>query len=486
MTQMSYGSHARASYDDTSPSYLNVGSTPTPTLISCDPTSGPPGTKIHVQISFLYDLATSTMPTFSLMFGNRRCPAELSKHDELGGVWQYIVSTTVPRMGHTEWNTAEVPLFLLMESGDGELMAKVEVGEWTYVEDGTRALLSRQNAMKKEMFDRPPEDDKQSGKIMSSLNQRGKDDYAYNSYLGADTSQFSPYLQTGPSYAGMASHYNPRSESLYQNSALSRAVYQYPNTSSPENVKLQSPQGPWPYSSSSSQFSQASNVSGLTSTSRSQLSSLPSPLPATPQLVRTSTMLAARQQAPGISGPSSQAYQPYSMYTAKAQLKIQGDLDSMCENWANDEWNAKRRILLFKRSQTENVITAMFKPISADERPPQGICVNCIYWEEKRQFFVTSVDTIALLESLVTARFTVEEKNRIRRNLEHFRPLTVKKSDPETESFFKVIMGFPAPKPRNIEKDVKVFAWKSLSDALKKILGKYVSSYMGIAFSVLT
>jgi len=38
-----------------------------------------------------------------------------------------------------------------------------------------------------------------------------------------------------------------------------------------------------------------------------------------------------------------------------------------------------------------------------------------------------------------------------------------------------LIMGFPNPKPRNIEKDVKVFPWEILSSALKKIIGKYVS-----------
>jgi hypothetical protein len=86
------------------------------------------------------------------------------------------------------------------------------------------------------------------------------------------------------------------------------------------------------------------------------------------------------------------------------------------------------------------------------------------------------VDTIYLLESLVGVRFTVEEKNRIRRNLEGFRPLTVSKAKADSEDFFKVIMGFPAPKPRNIEKDVKVFPWKILSHALKKIIGKYVST----------
>jgi len=109
-----------------------------------------------------------------------------------------------------------------------------------------------------------------------------------------------------------------------------------------------------------------------------------------------------------------------------------------------------------------------------DDRPPNSICISCIFWEDKNECFVTSVDTIYLLEQLVAARFTVEEKNRIRRNLEGFRPLTVSKAKPDSEEFFKLIMGFPSPKPRNIEKDVKVFPWKILVHALKKIIGKYV------------
>ncbi|KAJ1669463.1 hypothetical protein EV182_008750, partial [Spiromyces aspiralis] len=36
-------------------------------------------------------------------------------------------------------------------------------------------------------------------------------------------------------------------------------------------------------------------------------------------------------------------------------------------------------------------------------------------------------------------------------------------------------MSFPNPKPRNIEKDVKVFSWKILPFALKKIIGKYMN-----------
>lgn len=156
-------------------------------------------------------------------------------------------------------------------------------------------------------------------------------------------------------------------------------------------------------------------------------------------------------------------------------MNIQGDLESMARNWTEEEWEAKRRLVLFKREQNGSTITTTFQGVSGEERPPSAICISCIYWEEKGDFFVTSVDTIYLLEQLVAARFTVEEKNRIRRNLEGFRPLTVSKGKPDSEEFFKVIMAFPNPKPRNIEKDVKVFYWKDLANALKKIIGKYVS-----------
>lgn len=164
------------------------------------------------------------------------------------------------------------------------------------------------------------------------------------------------------------------------------------------------------------------------------------------------------------------------MYPHKAVLKMNGDLDGMAENWTLEEWDVKRRLVQFWRSQSGSTINANFKPVTPEERPPNSICISCIWWEEKKECFVTSVDTIYLLESLVAVRFTVEEKNRIRRNLEGFRPLTVSKAKSDSEDFFKIIMGFPNPKPRNIEKDVKVFPWKILAHALKKIIGKYVGS----------
>ena len=162
------------------------------------------------------------------------------------------------------------------------------------------------------------------------------------------------------------------------------------------------------------------------------------------------------------------------MYQTKAVLKIEGDLDKMSDDWTPEESDAKRRLVEFKRSQHGSTITTSFAPVAPEARATRSICVSCIWWEDKDECFITSVDTIYLLEQLVNVRFTVEEKNRIRRNLEGFRPLTVSKAKQDSEEFFKVIMGFPNPKPRNIEKDVKVFPWKILAHALKKIISKYV------------
>lgn len=216
----------------------------------------------------------------------------------------------------------------------------------------------------------------------------------------------------------------------------------------------------------------------------------PIPRPATssplkssiPKLVRTSTM----QQSPpgsfsGMAVGQTQTFNPYAMHPLKASLKLSGDLETMKEGWTQDEKEARRRLVEFRRSQANSTITAEFKPVAPQDRQPSSICISCIWWKEKNEFYVTSVDTIYLLEALVGVRFTVEEKNRIRRNLEGFRPMTVSKAKPDSEEFFKVIMGFPHPKPRNIEKDVKVFPWKILSTALKKIISKYSASYSSTA-----
>jgi len=183
-----------------------------------------------------------------------------------------------------------------------------------------------------------------------------------------------------------------------------------------------------------------------------------------PELIRTSQIHAPKQ---GFGAT----------YSHKVVLKLQGDLNTMAMGWTNEEWQNRRRLIQFWPQQEGNIINVAFRPVPQNDWQPNSITVSCIFRDEWNECFVTSVDTIYLLEALVGSRFSVEEKNRIRRNLEGFKPLTVSKSKPDAEPFFKLIMGFPQPKPRNIEKDVKVFPWKILSNALKKIMSKYVSLY---------
>jgi hypothetical protein len=139
----------------------------------------------------------------------------------------------------------------------------------------------------------------------------------------------------------------------------------------------------------------------------------------------------------------------------------------------------RRRLIQFWRWQKGTTIEANVKVISQEEYDQvsgQGIVtLSCIFNPHDHRTYVTSVDVIYLLESLVASQFSVEEKNRIRRNLEGFKPITVSKTKGVTEEFFRIIMGFPQPRPRNIEKDIKVFSWDSLAPALYKIIGKYVS-----------
>lgn len=105
------------------------------------------------------------------------------------------------------------------------------------------------------------------------------------------------------------------------------------------------------------------------------------------------------------------------------------------------------------------------------------LCASCIYWAERADWFVTSVDVMALLGGLLAApmRFCVEEKKQLRETLQGFGPLVVKRNDRDTETFFRLIMAFPDPKPRNIERDVRVFPWSVLARMLQSIIGGCVS-----------
>lgn len=168
----------------------------------------------------------------------------------------------------------------------------------------------------------------------------------------------------------------------------------------------------------------------------------------------------------------------------RAEIVFQNDLLSMTRAWSQEEWQAKRRLVKVWRRQVDSQIFMAFRAITPEEYPEgeAAVVVSCIFREDKNTCYITSVDIIYLLEAVIGQRFSIEEKNRIRRNLEGFRPQTVSKNKPGSEDFFRTVMAFPDPKPRNIEKDLKVFQWDCLPGAVKKIISKYVSlSFSGLA-----
>ncbi|KAG9243093.1 hypothetical protein BJ878DRAFT_136095 [Calycina marina] len=481
LTHMAYNANqSRSTFDDQSGPYLHVGSTPEPQVTSWSPQRGNGGDGFSVYIASLYDLSPSSSPSFYVKFGQAKCEALLTKMGQQGANCTYVVTTDIPQFTMTRWSSIEVPVQMLMETGDGDIIAKKDVGTFTFT-DGSSELQQplHEISRKRKMSTDSTELMQSPVKRSSSQMLRPKEEYSAYNYISTDsTSPYSPYLQTANNSYGqnMMQHRYSQHPSSYQGQAPPRNLpYSYSNStaaSSPK-IKVQSPQfTDWSntYQNSGATVAQTPVTSGGVTLSRSGLPS--SDVCVNLSLVRTTTM-----QNPSTAPTQSAAqFNSYSLYPHKAKLEIHGDLDSVAHGWSDAEIESKRRLVHFRRSQSGCTITATFQPVSPEDWQQDSICISCIHWEERRECFVTSVDTIYLLEQLVAARFTVEEKNRIRRNLEGFRPLTVSKGKPESEEFFKVIMAFPNPKPRNIEKDVKAFHWKDLASALKKIIGKYSAS----------
>lgn len=158
-------------------------------------------------------------------------------------------------------------------------------------------------------------------------------------------------------------------------------------------------------------------------------------------------------------------------------LLIPDDLSSMVDRWTPAELGARRRVVVFAHRIQETFQILSFRPLAAGEDPSNSLCVSCIYWAERGDWFVTGLEVVTLLERLLAApmRFCMEEKNQLRRILDSFGPLDLKREDPDTEGFFRLIMAFPDPKPRNNEATARVFPWSVLARVLQSIIGGCVS-----------
>ncbi|KAI9841983.1 MAG: hypothetical protein M1837_007549 [Sclerophora amabilis] len=497
--------HAPTSYDHQEHGLAGPSAYSTPLLVvdRFGPSEGFQGTKIHVYLHSPYDIMSAPGTTVYLCFGSRGCIGDITTTGVQSQSFQYRLTAEVPPFSYTGWTASEGPVILRMEDESGFVLQTIELGDFTYFDPSQNIppASSVHGTGRKRKSSVELDSPRISTKRASSRHLRtdSGDDVPAFSYTPATGSPYSPCVQPAPStdlYALPGAYGRPRAlSSSYQHRPAQRSL-SFQHSSSPSlmqhTLTAQSPQTPSWSGGLSNLVSHASRSAGVLAESApptlqtgqnvGATSSIPNP-----PLIRTSTL----QQSPSSGtapNPSQvgQTFNPYAMYPSRAILKIQGDLDGMADNWTPVERRIRRRIVQFRRRQTGSTIEATFEPIEQDERPSNKICISCILWEEKDECYVTSVDTIYLLESLVAVRFTVEEKNRIRRNLEGFRPLTVSKGKADSEEFFKVIMGFGNPKPRNIEKDVKVFPWKILAHALKKIIGKYSASYSSTAGALLT
>lgn len=163
------------------------------------------------------------------------------------------------------------------------------------------------------------------------------------------------------------------------------------------------------------------------------------------------------------------------LYDAAPVLKLISPLDAFAHGWSQSEYDAGRRLVRFNVKQARNILRVSADIVQQEDHREGDTVVSCIYRPETDECVITSVDIIYLLENLVDSDFEIEEKNRIRRNLEGFKPDTIAKDKAQCHKFYQRIMKFPNPQPRTIDKNIKVFQWKVLEKALNKIVSKYVS-----------
>lgn len=155
-------------------------------------------------------------------------------------------------------------------------------------------------------------------------------------------------------------------------------------------------------------------------------------------------------------------------------IELDPSFNDMLTNWSEKELLNERRLVLLT---VERDGCSVFR-LKCEAVPPDygviekdSLVISCIRWAEKDTHVLTSVDLLQVLENLVGETFSTQEKSRIRRNLQFLRPITVNRTS--SARLFNAVMAMDNPRPRNIEKDLKVFRWLSLYVALTKVLSKY-------------
>ncbi|KAL8922240.1 MAG: hypothetical protein Q9208_005319 [Pyrenodesmia sp. 3 TL-2023] len=461
---------ARASYDTRqTPCPPSITHTPW-TVDTWNPQEGPQGTPVYIYVKSQEDLSSLRI---ALFLGAHQCTTSTLQLESRSPSYDYVLTAVVPAFLSTQWRSAEVPVRLHHQHESGANAGIKDVGLFSYVNVQRSLMSPPQGMLRKRKLSL------ESSGMSEAVAKRTPSRQAFSPALNDYVSTSCP---TASSAYGQYSRQIPHSPSSSSISSYGAAQNQFRRRSStfsggniPPFSRHTSREPAWSGSYAAMKVPSMTEAlsAGTSLTSSPMLSSTTS----------TNPPLAREQCLP-------QAHRPHAV---KAVLKLYGDLESMADNWTADERREKRRLVEFWRSQNGHIIESTFKAVTAETRSPRSACVSCIWWEDQGECFLTSVDAIRLLESLVAQRFPVDEQNRVRRNFENIRPITIfKKRDKdggpedspqseediginrvESEAFFKLVMSFPDPKPRHIEKDIKVFPWKTLGQMLMKVMGKY-------------
>lgn len=141
-----------------------------------------------------------------------------------------------------------------------------------------------------------------------------------------------------------------------------------------------------------------------------------------------------------------------------AELEIMDDLEKLTQDWTPDELAAKRRLVRFECQRHGPLLKISARALpqaESQESVLDGVVtISCILDEARDEHVATSVDILHLIEGILYNEHTIDERNRIRRNIEGLQPRAIAKGQKDVDALFSLVMNFPDPKPRSIEKSL--------------------------------
>ncbi|KAL8692668.1 MAG: hypothetical protein Q9224_003911 [Gallowayella concinna] len=440
-------------------------------VTSWGPEQGHQGTLINVGLQSNYDLALLSTAKPTLSFANNDCPAMLKRLDDPRKFpYQYVLVSEVPMLNTAGSSSSRVLVSVQLRNTSGMTVNTIDVGYFHYNSQHGPGTGSPQGMIRQRS---------------SFINMAKTYDPAANRAVAQPRSQNS----TPGHYRTGSSPYAQRSRPHTHESSPRYLPYEMPSNRSRRRSSTISsesgypimdltPQEPGWKSSYATDSSYGSRTAMSVTPALQMQSTLVPSINFEPPLFRTSQRLKNLNDIKDKNEGRSKMTPKITKvpHSVDARLEIHGNVDSMMDGWTADECKAKRRLVYLWRSQKDNIVHTSFAAWVPEARVPKAECTSCIWWEEEQDYYATSVDVIKICEQLVGGKLEIQEKNCIRRNISNIDkvdPTSIYKDDPKTGAFFSLVMGYTDPKPKNIQKTIKVFPWRIIAPALEKLVSKY-------------